>query len=67
MWKCLLCLAATCSLYGVIALDKLGSSPIVLGYIVGGIQSSMNETDSETGNVDTHASNYIFKVTLIPQ
>lgn len=52
---------------GVIALDKLGSSPILLGYIVGGIQSSMAETDSETGNVDTHASNYIFKVTLIPQ
>jgi hypothetical protein len=52
---------------GVIAFDKLGSSPLVLGYIVGGIQSSMAETDSEFGNVDTHASNYIFKVTLIPQ
>jgi hypothetical protein len=51
----------------VIAFDKLGSSPLVLGYIVGGIQSSMQETDSEFGNVDTHASNYIFKVTLIPQ
>lgn len=51
----------------VFALDKLGSSPIVLGYIVGGIESSMIETDSETGNVDTHASNLIFKVTLIPQ
>lgn len=52
---------------GVIAFDKLGSSPLVLGYIVGGIQSSMNETDSETGNVDTHSSNYIFTVTLKPQ
>lgn len=52
---------------GVVALDKLGSSPILLGYIVGGIQSSMAETDSETGNVDTHASNYVFTVTLIPQ
>ncbi len=51
---------------GVIALDKLGSSPVLLGYIVGGIQSSMAETDSEFGNVDTRASNYIFKVTLIP-
>lgn len=51
---------------GVIALDKLGSSPILLGYIVGGIQSSMAETDSETGNVDTHASNYVFTVTLNP-
>lgn len=52
---------------GVISLDKLGSSPITLGYIVGGIQSSMAETDSEFGNVDTHASNYIFKVTLVPK
>jgi hypothetical protein len=52
---------------GVISLDELESSPLVLGYIVGGIESSMNETDSETGNVDTHASSYIFKVTLIPQ
>jgi hypothetical protein len=52
---------------GVIALDKVGSSPRILGYIIGGIQSSMAETDSETGNVDTHASNYIFTVTLIPQ
>jgi hypothetical protein len=51
----------------VIALDKLGSSPVLLGYIVGGIQSSMAETDSEFGNVDTHASNYIFSVTLIPK
>ena len=49
------------------ALDKLGTSSILLGYIVGGIQSSMAETVSETGNVDTHASNYIFTVTLIPQ
>jgi hypothetical protein len=51
---------------GVIALDKLGSSPVHLGYIVGGIQSSMAETESEIGNVDTHASNYIFTVTLVP-
>lgn len=51
----------------VIAFDQLGSSPILLGYIVGGIQSSMAETESEFGNVDTHASNYIFKVTLIPK
>jgi hypothetical protein len=49
---------------GVIALDQLKSSPILLGYIVGGIQSAMAETDSETGNVDTHASNYIFSVIL---
>ncbi|MES2122255.1 MAG: hypothetical protein V4492_05705, partial [Chlamydiota bacterium] len=52
---------------GVIALDELKSSPVVLGYIVGGIESAMEDTASETGNVDTHASAYIFKVTLIPQ
>ncbi|MBI2742469.1 MAG: hypothetical protein HYX48_00935 [Chlamydiales bacterium] len=51
----------------VIALDKLGSKPILLGYIVGGIASSAAETCSETGNVDTQPSNYIFSVTLIPQ
>lgn len=52
---------------GVIALDRLGSAPILLGYIVGGIQSTAPETTSEFGNVDTHASNLIFTVTLIPQ
>jgi hypothetical protein len=51
---------------GVFALDQLGSSPVLLGYIVGGIQSSEAETTSEIGNVDTHASNYVFTVTLIP-
>ena len=50
----------------VLALDRLGSSPILLGYIVGGIQSSAAETCSETGNVDTRASPHIFSVTLIP-
>ncbi|HEY2811390.1 MAG TPA: hypothetical protein VGJ00_08395 [Rhabdochlamydiaceae bacterium] len=50
----------------VIALDRLGSKPILLGYIVGGIQSSAVETCSEMGNVDTLPSNYIFSVTLIP-
>lgn len=52
---------------GVIAFDKLKKSPIHLGYIVGGIQSSMHLTESAVSNVDTHASSYIFKVTLIPQ
>ena len=52
---------------GVFSLDELGSEPVLLGYIVGGIQSSAAETDSEIGNVDTHASNYVFTVTLIPQ
>lgn len=49
---------------GVIALDKLGSSPISLGYIVGGIASSL--TDTNCGG-DSMASTYIFKVTLQPQ
>lgn len=52
---------------GVIAMDKLGSSPLLLGYIVGGIQSSAPETTSEFGNVDTRSSNYVFRVTLIPK
>lgn len=51
----------------VIALDQLGSNPVLLGYIVGGIESSAAETCSETGNVDTHPSSYIFSVTLIPK
>ena len=48
---------------GVIDLDQI-QLPLLLGYIVGGIESSMAETDSEIGNVDTHASSYIFTVTL---
>ncbi len=47
----------------VLALDKLGSSTL-LGYIVGGIKSSAVETCSDTGNVDTLPSEYIFSVTL---
>ncbi|HSX11748.1 MAG TPA: hypothetical protein VLF94_08545 [Chlamydiales bacterium] len=50
----------------VLALDKLGSSPVLLGYIVGGIMSSAPETCSEIGNVDTLPSTYVFSVTLIP-
>jgi hypothetical protein len=51
----------------VISLDKLGKEPVLLGYIVGGIVSSAAETCSETGNIDTQPSSYIFSVTLIPQ
>ncbi len=51
----------------VIALDRLGSEPILLGYIVGGIASSAVETCSETGGVDTRPSTSIFSVKLIPQ
>jgi hypothetical protein len=50
----------------VLALDRLGSAPVLLGYIVGGIASSAVETCSEIGNVDTQPSHYIFSVTLIP-
>jgi len=51
----------------VLALDQLGSSPILLGYIVGGIESSAAETCSQIGNADTHPSTRIFSVKLIPK
>lgn len=51
----------------VVALDSLGSKPVLLGYIVGGIASSAAETCSETGGVDTQPSSIIFSVTLIPK
>lgn len=51
---------------GVIAFDKLGSEPIVLGYIVGGIASSRSEAISQITNVDTRSSSYIFSVILTP-
>ncbi len=46
---------------GVIALDKLGSTPIFLGYIVGGIATSLTDTNCLA---DSNASTYIFKVML---
>lgn len=48
---------------GVINLDAI-RSPIVVGYIVGGIQSTLPNTNTQS---DSAASPYIFKVTLIPQ
>ena len=48
---------------GVVKYDALGSSPIVVGYIVGGIQSTVPNTTTES---DSAASPYIFKVTLVP-
>jgi hypothetical protein len=51
----------------VLALDRLGTNPVLLGYIVGGIESSAAETCSEIGNVDTQPSPYIFSVTLVPK
>jgi hypothetical protein len=47
---------------GVINLDNI-RRPTVIGYIVGGIQSTLPNTNSET---DSAASPYVFKVTLIP-
>jgi hypothetical protein len=49
---------------GVIALDKLGKKPVVVGYIVGGIASTIADTNCTT---DSQASFYIFKVIISPQ
>ncbi len=49
---------------GVINLDKLGSSPVFLGYVVGGIASSLTDTNCPG---DSTASRYVFKVTLQPR
>jgi hypothetical protein len=47
---------------GVLDLDQLGGSqPRVVGYIVGGIMSTLPNTNSQS---DTAAAPYIFKVTL---
>lgn len=48
---------------GVIAFDKLGSKPVFLGYIVGGIASSVTDTNDLS---DSQASTYIFSVILEP-
>ena len=47
---------------GVIKLDQLGTDPLVVGYIVGGIQSTLPNTNTQS---DTAASPYIFTVTLV--
>lgn len=49
---------------GVLDFDLLGSGPVVVGYIVGGIQSTLPNTNSSS---DSAASPYIFKVTLTPK
>jgi hypothetical protein len=47
---------------GVLDLDRLGGSqPHVIGYIVGGIMSTLPNTNTQS---DTAASPYIFKVML---
>lgn len=47
---------------GVISLDAI-RQPTVIGYIVGGIQSTLPNTNVDS---DSSASPYIFKVTLVP-
>lgn len=49
---------------GVIDLDAMGSAQFVIGYIVGGIQSTVPNTETAA---DSAASPYIFKVTIIPK
>ncbi len=48
---------------GVLKLDEIGTVPVCLGHIVGGIASSKPNTNAIT---DTAASPYIFKVTMMP-
>jgi hypothetical protein len=49
---------------GVLRLERLGTAPVVVGYIVGGIQSTVPNT---TQRSDSAASPHIFKVTVIPR
>lgn len=49
---------------GVLQLERLGTAPVVVGYIAGGIQSTVPNT---TQRSDSSASPHIFKVTLIPR
>jgi len=48
---------------GVVDLDQLGTSPRIIGYIAGGIMSTLANTNTQS---DSAASPYIFKVTLTP-
>lgn len=49
---------------GVLDFDQLGNYPVFAGYIVGGIASTITDTNCTT---DTIASPYIFKVTICPK
>lgn len=48
---------------GVIKFDKLGREPFLAGYIVGGIQSTLPNTNTQS---DSAASPYIFRVIITP-
>ena len=49
---------------GVIQLDKLPDTPIIIGYIVGGIMSTLPNTNVPS---DSTSSPYVFTVKLIPK
>lgn len=49
---------------GVISLDKLDKKPVLAGYIVGGIASTILDTNCTT---DSQSSAYIFKVIISPE
>ena len=49
--------------HGVVDLDQLGIAPRVIGYIAGGIMSTLPNTNTQS---DSAASPYIFQVTLTP-
>jgi hypothetical protein len=49
---------------GVIQLDQLPDGPVVIGYIVGGIMSTLAYTNTIS---DSTASPYVFTVTLTPK
>ena len=49
---------------GVLKLERFGPGPVVVGYVVGGIQSSLPNTN---GPSDSGASPFIFTVTLTRQ
>lgn len=49
---------------GVIQLDKLPKKPVVIGYIVGGIMSTLPNTNVAS---DSTSSPYVFKVKLLPK
>lgn len=49
---------------GVIAFDKLNKKTTFVGYIVGGIASTITDTNCDS---DSQSSSYVFKVTVHPR
>lgn len=49
---------------GVVQLDRLGAGPTVVGYVIGGIQSTVPNTSSRS---DSAASPYVFTVSVTRQ